>query len=412
MSLPLEFSLILIALVTHVHGESACVDVKASQKLLHFHNSRQNRVSVTEMSCSINYFDLSAVNRLTLSVVGRSELLRELDLSHNAISEIQSGAFDDFSALERLILQDNFLRALNESNFRSLPALTTLDISSNLLAYVDVRAFARLPSLLRLSLRDNCLISVLLVLPITALHSLNLSHNRINGFPQLVGISAITALDISYNGIGDLTQIEIVRNVGPKIVKSISALNVAGNQLRHPNQLLSFVNLVELNLADNRAIEYGENENFVRQSASLRKLNLTNTGLASMSIFRHVSGERFEELSLARNPLTTDFEELAKFSNLRHLQFQQKRCRELDSYRAIRSSFKHLESVTILYDDTPSCELCVRRNEMLFKFESIDFITDWSACSAAAAAAREYFYVRWSNVTALAVFLFRTFQYL
>ncbi|KAG5670013.1 hypothetical protein PVAND_000300 [Polypedilum vanderplanki] len=401
----LKLYLTFITFITHVNSDSSCVDFKASKKLKQFHSSRKNFLIVTNTSCSINYFDLSTVNRFTLSVIGKSEILKNLDLSHNAISNIESGTFDEFVALENLNVRNNFLRTLGDIELQTLSALTILDLSSNLLEYVDIKAFAKLKNLLWLSLSDNCLINVLLVMPFISLHSLDLSHNRINGLPQLVGISSITALDISYNRISDLTQIEIVRN----LVKSISSLNMAGNQLRHTNQLQSFVNLVELNLAEN-PIDYSVSENFIRQSvAALKKLNLTNTNLTTLNIFRHVNCENFEELSFAHNSIdVTDFDELLKFSNIKHLQFQQKFCREFDSYRAIRRNFKSLKFVTILYDDTPSCA-CVRRNEMLFKFESIDFTTDWSVCSSAstAAAVREYVHMQWSNVgVALAIFYF------
>jgi hypothetical protein len=406
MSSEFHFILIFLAFVmlTDGDGESACVDVKAMQKTRKFHSTRRNLLSITNTSCSINYFDMSSVTRLTFNVMGSENMrrmLQELDLSSNGISAIHNETFDGFVMLERLSLSNNFLQALNEHHFRELRALTSLDLSLNLLKHIDLKTFSKLHSLLWLSLSDNCLINtLLLVLPINTLHSLNLSHNRINSFPQLVGISAITALDISHNDISDSTQIEIVRNVGAKIVKSISSLNLAGNQLRHPNQLLSFVNLVELNLANN-VIEYDENDNFVRNSAgTLAKLNLTNTNLTSLNIFRHVSGERFRELSLSRNPLHADFDELAKFSSLQHLQFQQKFCREFDSYRTIRKNFKHLKSVTIFYDDTASCA-CVQQNEMLFKYEHIDFITDSSVCSAASG---EEFYAHWPNVVVGVVF--------
>lgn len=164
------------------------------------------------------------------------------------------------------------------------------------------------------------------------------------------------------------------------LVKSIQSLNIAGNQLKDPNQLIAFTGLVELNLADNENIDYAANEKlFIRHLAALRKLNLTSTNLTSLDVFRHVSGGSFIELYLSSNPLATDFEELSKFSNLERLEFQQKTCYDFDSYRAIRRKFRNLKSVKILYDDYVSCK-CIEWNRMQFEFEDIEFESDFSIC--------------------------------
>lgn len=385
--------LIFITLATQINCESACVEMKRSRKLQDFHNTRRNVLSVTNVSCTINYFDITAVNRLTLNVVSNSESLRILDLSHNRISEIYNETFSDFVSLVILKLRDNFLTTTRENHFGYLRELSGVDLSSNLLESIDIKTFSKLPNLLWLNIEDNCLINIFrLLLPIRALDILDLSHNHIDCLPQLSGISAITNLDLSYNNITDLmttatttahnSRIEIVQNlVSNEIVKSISSLNIAGNQLRHLNQLLSFINLVELNLADN-IIDYIENENIIRYfSSSMQKLNLTNTSLTSLNIFRYLNGENIHELSLLHNPLSTDFNQLVKFSNLKHLEIQQNFCYELDSF-TIKRNFKLLKCVAIFYDIPPECA-CVKRNEMLLKFESIDFITDWSVCSSA-----------------------------
>jgi hypothetical protein len=162
-------------------------------------------------------------------------------------------------------------------------------------------------------------------------------------------------------------------------VKSIQSLNIGSNQLKDPNQLIAFSSLDELNLSENKNIDYATNEKFIRHLAALRKLNLTNTNLTSLDVFRHVNGGNFIELSLSKNPLATDFEELSKFSNLVRLEFQQKTCYEFDSYRAIRRKFRNLKSVKILYDDNASCK-CIEWNRMQFNFEDIEFESDFSIC--------------------------------
>jgi Leucine-rich repeat (LRR) protein len=274
-------------------------------------------------------------------------------------------------------LTNNFLVKLDSNQFGELDELTGLDLSFNLIHIVSVNAFAKLPSLLWLNMANNCLNTVALSLPLHALFSLNLAHNGIIEFPQLSGaINAITLLNLSHNKISDL---KIDFALTKTLVKNIHTLDISDNQLKHPNQLLDFANLIELNLAGNGDIDYTANEKFVRHFNAMKKLNLTRTNLTSLDIFRHVNGVHFEELSLTSNPLTTNFEELSKFSNLERLEFQQKFCNSFDSYRAIRRNFKSLKSVKILYDDDLNCK-CIRWNKMQFEFEAIEFLTDWSIC--------------------------------
>lgn len=275
-------------------------------------------------------------------------------------------------------MNENFLEKIE--CFANLPELIGLDLSSNLIEVINVNAFTKLENLLWLNIAHNCLLNVALHLPIRALHSLNIAHNLINEFPQLSGsISAITQLDLSHNKIVDL-KIEFTSMKA--LSKSIHSLNINDNQLEHPNQLLTFVNLVELNLAGNENIDYASNEKFVRHLASLKKLNLEKTNLTSFDIFRYVDGAQFTELCLTNNPYETNFNELLKFPNLIHLEFEQKMCYIFDDYRAIRRNFRNLKSVKILYTTNTNftnCK-CIRWNKMQFEFVGIVFMTDWSFC--------------------------------
>lgn len=374
MSRLLRHLICISCVISHFSNCELCTDTRRSEKLRSFESTRRNYLLVTNVSCSINYFDVSVVNRVTWNVISSAENLRSLDLSNNRISEIRNESFLNFTSLETLRLKNNFMTEVHDEHFRHLRELSGLDLSSNLIGIISVNAFAELSNLLWLDIADNCLHSVALYLPMRALHSLNIAYNRINRFPQLSGgISAITALDLSHNLIADLQV------TTKPLIKSIQSLNIGGNQIEHPNQLLAFVGLVELNLADNANIDYATNEKFIRHLAALRKLNLTNTNLTSLDVFRHVNGGNFVELSLSKNPIPTDFEELSKFSNLERLEFQQKSCYAFDSYRAIRRKFRNLKSVKILYDDSANCK-CIEWNRMQFEFEGIELQTDWSFC--------------------------------
>lgn len=269
---------------------------------------------------------------------------------------------------------NNFIEEIYENTFEDLRELIGLDLSSNLIEVIKFNTFVNQKSLLWLNIAHNCLHNVALYLPVRALHSLNIAHNLINEFPQLSGISAVTMLNISHNKIGDL-EFEFASMKA--LSKSIQSLDISGNQMRHPNQLLAFANLVELNLACN-SIDFSVNEKFIRHLSALKKLNLTNTNLTSLDIFLHVDGSHFTELSLTQNPLSTNFEELKKFSNLIHVEFRQKICYSFDSSRSIKRNFRNLRSVKLTYDES-NCK-CIKSNKMQFELASIDFITDSDMC--------------------------------
>lgn len=188
-------------------------------------------------------------------------------------------------------------------------------------------------------------------------------------------------LNLSHNKILDL-EIEFASIKA--LSRSIQSLDISDNQLRHPNQLITFANLQELNLANNEEIDYVENGKFIRHLVtSLRKLNLTNTNLTSLEIFLHVDGAQFTELSLGGNPISCDFEELSKFSHLVHLEIQQKLCHIYNDYRAIRRNFRELKRVKIHYNNKSDVELtcnCIEWNKIQFKFVDIEYVTNWNAC--------------------------------
>lgn len=372
MSRLLRHLIYISCIIIHFCNCELCIDAKQRKKLRDFDATRKNYIFVTNVSCTINYFDVSFVNRETLNVIHSSENLRTLDLSHNHISEIDTETFLEFGSLDTLRLNDNFMTKVKDDIFKNLIELTGLDLSHNLIDVISVNAFKYLQNLLWLNIDDNCLYDVTLYLPVPALHSLSIAYNRINRFPQLSGIRAITNLDLSNNLIADL-------KLRKNFIKSIQKLNMGGNYLKDSSRLIAFSSLSELNLADNGNIDYETNEKFIRHLAALRKLNLTNTNLISFDIFRHVSGENFIELFLSQNPLQTNFEELSKFSNLERLEFQQKSCYVFDSYRSIRRKFKNLKSVKILYDDSENCK-CIEWNRMQFKFEDIEFQSDFGNC--------------------------------
>lgn len=88
-------------IISHFINCEMCIDVKREAKLRDFHSTRRNYLFVTNVSCTINYFELSIVNRATLNVIHSRENLRFLDLADNRINAIQN-AFYELVSLEVL----------------------------------------------------------------------------------------------------------------------------------------------------------------------------------------------------------------------------------------------------------------------------------------------------------------------
>lgn len=378
----LDFILIISIVIVSVQCEF-CSD-KKSRRMRSFDSTRRNIVRTSSTSCSINYFDIESISKLTLNRIENEKSLRALDVSSNRIVTIHNDTFNQFPALEILKLGNNFLDEIRSHYFVGLSELSVLDLSSNLIRNVDETSFLKLESLLWLNIADNCIINLVLNLPLVALDTLNLSHNFIESFPHLKSIRNLHRLDLSHNTNGVL-DFNIDSKFSPKeqqsiaeFTKSITSLNAADNELSNLWPVQSFINLVELNLAGN-PIDYSSK--FFPRLMQLERLNLTATTLPSIEALEGFNARQLTELSIARNPLEADFNYLAKFSNLRHLQFGERHCHDFESFRDIRTNFNDLRQLAIHYD-MPDCK-CAKKLKRTFSLYHIKFSTDWQhMCSS------------------------------
>lgn len=347
-----------------------CYD-KKSKKLKDFDGSRRNLIRFdSATSCAINYFDVGSISQLALNVIHDAKSLRFLDLSSNRISTILNDTFNQFLELENLKLGDNFLIEVQTHYFNGLQELSILNLSSNLISNIEKNSFKSLKSLLWLNLANNCILNIALNLPPVALYSLNLSRNLIEKFPLFKNIGSIDSLDLSCNSNGVLNF-----NADTKFsrtIKSIKSLNIADNELSNLMQLESFINLDELNLANN-PIDY--TTDFLPHFMELRKLNISGTNLTSLDVFKKVNFKQFTMLSIDKNPLKADFVMLKRFTSLRHLHFSASFCYELESFPELLMNFQHLVQVFIQYQ-TSTCK-CAKKNEKHLSLHRIKFSTDW-----------------------------------
>ena len=247
------------------------------------------------------------LDRLGARVFRPLRRLRELSLAANRISEIEDGAFTGLEADLRLLdLSDNLLEAvpsaalaslgnlaelrLGQNNLRVLPdgaflglgKLAALDLGGNKLERVHEKAFTELGDLASLSLRDNELYTVPghAFAPFNKLESLDISQNQ---FPALK-TGALT-------GLGRLTHLAV--SGCPQLAEVEAG---AFSDLR---------DLQSLSLASNRQLTSIHPGAFGDSGSSLRALDLSNNGLASVSS-QLLDWASLTSLDLSGNPWTCD----------------------------------------------------------------------------------------------------------
>ncbi|CAH1246653.1 IGFALS [Branchiostoma lanceolatum] len=120
-----------------------------------------------------------------------------LSLANNSLKSIE-GAFSGLKSVSTLDLSYNNLQSLSETAFSGVTEMSRLDLESNEIIAISPKTFASLSPLTELSLQNNRLASFDVVLPNT-LTKLQLQYNLLNTFPNLP--SGLTHLDISSNPI-------------------------------------------------------------------------------------------------------------------------------------------------------------------------------------------------------------------
>jgi Leucine-rich repeat (LRR) protein len=183
-----------------------------------------------------------------------NETLKKLDLRHNELTRLDSGAFNWLQNLESLQLSGNRLMRIEADTFIYLTSLKFLDLSDCHLASLDLQAFYGLKSLERLNLSENRISSI-----------------EPDTFASLVNLDF---LDLSSNQI-----------------KKIS-----------PSSFHGLVQLIKLNLRANsiESIESGAFESL----AKLKYLDLYENKLSRLDhgLFDRVAG--LAELDLGSNPIS------------------------------------------------------------------------------------------------------------
>lgn len=148
-----------------------------------------------------------------------------LNLSRNAITQLNPGVFTNLSSLLKLDLSRNQLLTLHSSTFYPLSNLEFLDLSCNFLENLPVDLFSELSNLRELILSDNRLKEV--------------------SSKQFQSLAELQRLDLSMNNIGSMS-LDILDGL-----QGLEWLSLAGNKLRTiPRSVLEPLTVLQQLLLD------------------------------------------------------------------------------------------------------------------------------------------------------------------
>lgn len=226
--------------------------------------------------------------------------LRVLNLSHNALTRIDSKTFSDLNILQVLILKNNSigyidenaflplynlfelnlaenrLHTLNDKLFDGLKVLSKLTLNNNLISIVETNVFEKCPNLKELDLSSNQLQDVPDALKyLSDLRTLDLGENlivkfRAGAFKNLIQLNGLRLIDNQIENItkgmfDDLPQLSVLNMAKNRIQsierdsfdanKEIEAIRLDGNFISDINGIFSQLSsLLWLNVAENHLV--------------------------------------------------------------------------------------------------------------------------------------------------------------
>lgn len=251
--------------------------------------------------------------------------IQDVDFSFNKIKHIETASFTNASEMLSLNLSNNYLADIPHRTFQLLQSLKILKLSNNKIEHVDALTFRGLRALIELDLSGNKFTKLNPVafeeLPVI---SLNVSHNQLTKIDAKLfeHISQLQILDISHNNITDLNALLVDNNitgltelyVSNNHIKSISKLasanytqlirlDVSKNEISQldENIFYNFIKLVDINLSCN-PIKKLSPLTFVKH-ANILYLNLSQTDLFSIESNTFAKLQKLQTLDLSKNQL-------------------------------------------------------------------------------------------------------------
>ncbi|XP_023033799.1 protein artichoke [Drosophila willistoni] len=240
---------------------------------------------------SLEYLDLSGNALLDISVgLGHLHSLRDIDLSYNQISRIQSDVVAGWRNVVEIRLSNNLIVELQQGTFKNLPKLQYLDLSSNEIKNVEPGALKSLNDLQEFVLADNKLIE-LKDHVFEELPNLLASHFQYNKLRYISPESFHNANSLVFLNLSN-NHFRNMENIGLRSMRNLEVLDLSTNGVKlvstMPLKALSW--LVELKMDDNQIcrIQGSPFETMPR----LRVLSMRNNQLRTIKerTFRNLRG--------------------------------------------------------------------------------------------------------------------------
>ena len=223
--------------------------------------------------------------------------LETLDLSDNAMSNIDDNTLDALPALKYLNLQNNRLSKVKTATLAGLTSLVGLDIGNNLIDTLEDGVFGDLSSLEDMNFAGNAIKTI-----------------QTNAF---IGLTSLISLDLSNN------KLSAVPSRAFEHVTRLQKLNIDGNRVTNlPSRTFKAVNqLRELSLESNGLSSISDlafHDIDTSDLPELRKLSFRNNKLLKVPVSAMSQLKSLEELDLSQNLI--EVVDPDSFKNLQKLQ--------------------------------------------------------------------------------------------
>ena len=257
--------------------------------------SDNHRLPATGLTAALNDLPANDLELLTLSnvsLVNLEDILRD----------------PKFSRLRRLDLSRNFLSTIEANAFDSVEALRELDVSHNLL--VDIQGLDGLLHLRLLDVSHNALTSAAFLRDdLAALQRLRMAGNQ---FTELRGADFENLYDLRYL---DMSDNRIARVVIENGFEYLASLHLSHNRLQDVSFINRLPQLTDLDLSHNR-VTFVPGDTF-RRAQSLRSIDLSNNQLNRVDSAAF-DLENLQSLDISHNSLQ-EVVQLGWQRSLRHL---------------------------------------------------------------------------------------------
>ncbi|XP_022909438.2 protein artichoke [Onthophagus taurus] len=221
------------------------------------------------------------IKKIDYQMFYQLQVIEHIDLSENNITIIEKQAFKDIY-LSLINVSHNAIETIESGAFENCVNITILDMTYNKIKTIPKRAFDETTYATELRFSYN-LFTELSQIPLqnmTGLKLLNVSHNEIvniskNTFPKLYELHTI---DLSYNNLTD------IYNSVFQVLFSLRTLDLSHNHLEKlkPGTFGTLPTLLELDLSYNRLKDIPRSA--LSKLASTRKLSLKGNKLNSLFI--------------------------------------------------------------------------------------------------------------------------------